>query len=416
MTEKSPNSTITNTEIEEWIEEEEDEVTLSTFEVLDDSYFKNKYQESQLKIMRSSMDWPLEYLIQVLKGSSQLNLNPDYQRRSRWDNRKKSLLIESLLLNIPIPPIYLYENEYNQYEVMDGLQRVTAVSDYFDDKFPLRGLDTWHELNGKKYSQLPNVIRLGLNRRNITSIILLAETRSIAGTDEPIDVRKALFERLNTGGEPLNPQEIRNALYNSKFNQILHEISRDRVFCKIWMIPWELTESQSMLKQLHKNALYKSMLDLEIALRVFAIRESIQIGKGGSMRLILDSCMARHLKTTEEQAEILKNEYLSCLNRWFGIFEEDTFINIRTGKPSRPLYDALMVALINNQGEDIESRKETIKYIVSELMFNDEYYEILVGRANTFDSIKERVEIATQIIRNNLSKEVAAIIHKGEAH
>ncbi|XWK88512.1 MAG: DUF262 domain-containing protein [Phormidium sp.] len=80
-----------------------------------------------------------------------MDLQPFYQRRLRWDEKKQSRLIESFLINIPVPPIILFEKEYNFYEVMDGQQRITAIRDFYENKLRLTGLELWSELNGRTY-------------------------------------------------------------------------------------------------------------------------------------------------------------------------------------------------------------------------------------------------------------------------
>src|SRR5262249_42554728 len=147
-----------------------------------------------------------------------LNLAPIYQRRARWDRKRRSLLIESFLMNIPIPPLFLFENRYNQYEVMDGRQRLETIRDFLENRFALTGMEFWKELNGLRFVDLRPAIQKGLLRRSITAVVLLAETTQ--PDESATDVRMILFRRLNTGGARLNPQELRNALYPGKFNEM----------------------------------------------------------------------------------------------------------------------------------------------------------------------------------------------------
>jgi Protein of unknown function DUF262 len=357
-----------------------------------------KYARSQLRILRTNNDWPLHYVKQTLETGDMINISPEYQRRTRWDVRTKSLLIESFLLNIPIPPVYLYEFEYSKYEVMDGLQRITAISDYFQDKYALRGLEFWKELNGLKFSRLPRVIQAGLLRRNLSAIVLLAETTQITTGDQIIDVRQALFKRLNTGGEPLNPQEIRNALYNSEFNRMLHRISREEEFCRIWRIPVGDSDNPTVQAALSKNTLYRTMLDCEIVLRVFAISESIASSEGGSIRSILDRSMIYHMEDRQAVIDVLQQQYVNILHRWYVTLGSNAFVLGDSGRVSRPLYDALMVALWRNPDVAIEDNPEQIRLDIDSALGNEVDYEILIGRGNTFESIRSRVELGRDII------------------
>jgi hypothetical protein len=127
-------------------------------------------------------------------------------------------------MNIPIPPVFLFEHEYNEYEVVDGRQRLDTLRGFLENGFALTGLEYWNELNGHRYNELPDIIKKGLLRRSLPAIVLLAETRS--PEDDDFDVRRVLFDRLNTGGEKLSPQELRNALYPGSFNKMLIQIAR----------------------------------------------------------------------------------------------------------------------------------------------------------------------------------------------
>jgi hypothetical protein len=108
-------------EVEDWFDEESDEVEEPSANFSADPAVK--YAESQLRVVRETKDCQLDYLQHALQpGREIIDISPAYQRRLRWNNKKKSLLIESFLLNIPVPPIFLFEQDYNEYEVIDGRQ------------------------------------------------------------------------------------------------------------------------------------------------------------------------------------------------------------------------------------------------------------------------------------------------------
>ncbi len=137
-------------------------------------------------------------------------------------------------MNIPVPPLFVYESALAKYEVMDGQQRITAVQDFYTNKLKLQGLEQWPELNGRIYERLPSEIRKGLDRRSISYIVLLKE--SALTTEDEALLRQEVFERLNTGGIKLSHQEIRNALYQGKFNSLLLDLAKDTTFRQIWSI------------------------------------------------------------------------------------------------------------------------------------------------------------------------------------
>ena len=138
-----------------------------------DEEINEKYLRGEVRIVTEQARYPLSTIKDMFNGKDYI-LTPDFQRRLRWDSVKQSKLIESFIINVPIPPIFLYEKEYSVYEVMDGLQRITAIKEFYEDKYALGGLEIWPELNGKKYSTLPEQVRKGIDRRYISSIILLS--------------------------------------------------------------------------------------------------------------------------------------------------------------------------------------------------------------------------------------------------
>lgn len=137
-------------------------------------------------------------------------------------------------MNVPVPPVFIYETDFNRYQVMDGLQRITAIIDFYKDCYELEELTQWPELNGKKYSQLPRKVKEGIDRRQLSVITLLKESSKSLIQEE--EMKKMVFERLNTGGVTLEDQEIRNALYNGPFNELCISLSSNDIFRKLWLI------------------------------------------------------------------------------------------------------------------------------------------------------------------------------------
>ena len=382
-------------EVEDWFdqESEEGEEPLATLP----ADAAAKYAESQLRVVRETKDYQLDYLQHALQpGREIIDILPAYQRRLRWNNKKKSLLIESFLLNIPVPPIFLFETDYNAYEVIDGRQRLDAVSSFLSNDYALTGLEYWPELNKKRFNDLPKVLQRGLLRRSLPAVVLLAETRSTG--DESIDVRRVLFDRLNTGGISLNPQELRNALYPGRLNALLVELARSGPFTTAWNIPPHTPgEETDPSEQLSSNPLYASLADAELVLRFFALRDAFSTGKG-SLRRILDRYMESHADIDEDTANAMRSDFLQLLQRLVDLFDGRPFRLPTTGRPSRPLYDALMIALGSAPEVDLVTNADTIKVSLEAALENDHEYDVLVGRGNTMAAIRARVELAGNIL------------------
>lgn len=223
-------------------------------DILNDNEINKKYEEGEIRIVTEAGAYKLEHIPGIFKNSENYKLTPDFQRKDKsWDNDKRSRLIESFIMNIPIPPIFIYEVDYNSYEVMDGLQRLSTVINFLEDKFSLQNLEKWEELNGRRYSELPSKVKQGIARRQLSTITLLKE--STEKKEEEEEMKKMVFERLNTGGVKLEEQEIRNALYDGKFNRLCIELSDNKIF-----------------KNIYKLKSNDRMEDTELVLRFFSMR------------------------------------------------------------------------------------------------------------------------------------------------
>lgn len=379
-------------EIEKWFDAE-DEVSEQATPPIS---LESKYTESQLRIVRTAMDFSLHMLKSSLADSSYINLAPQYQRRNRWDLIKRSRLIESFLMNIPVPPIFLYENKYNQYEVMDGRQRLETISEFFSNRFALKGMEFWRELDGQRFSELPSIIQRGLLRRTVSAVVLLAETNQLGTVDD--DVRMILFRRLNTGGIKLNPQELRNALYPGPFNQLIRRLARDDGFTRLWNIPARTpNEDEDPSAALANNTLYKTMADCEIVLRFFAIHDIVSADKRGSLRRILDAFMQDHANSTQEELDHYELLFRSSLSKLISAFPDNPLILPTTGRLSRSLYEALMVAVSLNTGSP-DGSPEELRSRLNAALSDPDKYDILIGRGNTIDMIKDRVKLGTKLL------------------
>lgn len=214
-----------------------------------------------------------------LHRDGEIVIQPEYQRLFRWSYEQRSRLIESILLRLPIPPIFLIENEDGVLELIDGLQRTSSVMQFLDHsvvnepELVLEGCDILNDINGMKYEDFSTSIRLGLKRTPIRAVIIKKSG------DEY--VKYEMFKRLNTGGSLLSPQEIRN--------------------CSSRMIAGG-AEFYANLQSLAANADFKAAIsrvpepeveqraDEELVLRYFAVR-SYRDNFRGNVREWLDGFM-----------------------------------------------------------------------------------------------------------------------------
>ncbi|WP_042220983.1 DUF262 domain-containing protein [Oceanobacillus manasiensis] len=368
-------------------------------EEVDHEKVNEKYQKGEVRIVTEQGRFQLT-TVQSIVESEDYILDPEFQRRHRWSIEKKSRLLESFIMNVPIPPIFLYEVDYSVYEVMDGLQRLTALYEFYSDGFALEGLEEWPELNGLKYLELPSQVRRGIDRRYLSSMILLKETARSEIEEQRL--KQLVFERINSGGERLEDQEKRNALYNGPLNRLCSELSRNEYFCWMWGIPQRTDEELGgeISKELTENPLYRKMQDVELVLRFFAFRHIDQWERVS---------LTRFLDLFLQKGNLLPNDVFKQYEELFNdtsklayqLFQEEAFCLYRKrnnkwimyNRPTKVVYDPIMYVLssyIANKEHFIEQR-EKIKEDILE--FYQENYETFGGRNTGKNDVLTRIKL-----------------------
>lgn len=378
-----------------------------------------KYERGYSRVVTETGSYKVA-LIKSIFSQTNYNLKPDYQRRITWDNKKRSKLIESLIINIPIPPIFLYEYDYDKYEIMDGLQRVSAIIDFYDNKYKLTGLEEWKELDGKKYKDLPEKIREGIDRRQLQVITLLKESAS--SIERADRIKRLVFERLNTGGVKLLPQEIRNAIYNGGGNEMCQTLSQNLVFKTLWDIPTENSidendydlqdqiEDEKLQRKLERNALYKRMYDVELVLRFFAMRNIEDFDY--ALSDVLDDTLFALNQYSEDNIKELSELFISTLVKAKSLFGDKAFrywINDSWSSPARMIYDPMMMVLSQSDiivGEtDITSNIVRLQEFYNEAIYaKDDSPEerVFNGKHQSKEDIKRRAEALDGFVRSLL--------------
>ena len=362
---------------------------------LTDEEINQKYASGEVRIVTEQARYPLDTIPSMLK-SGKYQLMPEFQRRHRWSQEQKSKLIESFIMNIPIPPIFLYEVDYSLYEVMDGLQRLTAINEFYEDKFALKNLEYWRELEGMKYSQLPKDVKRGIDRRYISSIILLKETSK--SVEQEKELKQLVFERLNSGGTKLEYQESRNALYPGEFNTLCVKLSCNEYFCKIFMIPAH-EYGGDVSPKLEKNSMYSKMKDVETVVRFFAMRflDSFDMPLKNFLDSVTEKCNSLD-KSVLNQYEELFNDTIKLAydifgEKAFGMWKKREEELEYSSTSNLFLFDPMMLVLSSmlDKKEQLINAKQSIDDGMQQLqqenpILND-------GRKNTKADIKQRVEI-----------------------
>lgn len=374
-----------------------------------------KYEKGYSRVVTENGSYKVS-LIRDTFTQANYNLHPEYQRRITWNNQKRSKLIESLIINIPIPPVFLYEYDYDKYEIMDGLQRISTIIDFYNNNFKLVGLEEWGELNGKYYKNLPEKIKEGIDRRQIQVTTLLKESANeFARADK---IKRLVFERLNTGGVKLQGQEIRNAIFNGSGNQMCFKLSSILSFRLLWDIPTPTEETDSddineyesqqiqmyddekLRKKLERHSLYKRMYDVELVLRYFAMRRIDNFTY--SLSDFLDDTLMSLNSYDDTQLALLEtsfNNAIDCAEKLFGTKAFRFFDGEKWTSPIKMIYDPIMQVLSQQDLEifqtdfSIDTNVENLKNFYID---NNEAFD---GKHQSQEEIKKRMSLLNDLIR-----------------
>jgi len=355
-------------------------------EVLDseESTVETFWEKKQRELVTSVVDYNLATLSDLIQTNA-IDLSPEYQRRFRWDSVRQSKLIESFLMNVPVPPIFLNEDVYGKYSVIDGKQRLNTIFEFLRGRLQLTGLKIFTDINGLNFDSLPQRLKTVIKTRpTLRAVIILRQS------DE--DVKFEVFQRLNTGGVHLNPQEIRNSAYTGSLNNLILELSINKQFHKLLGI-----------KKKEQSSIYQEMRDAEFVLRYFTFRESWADFSGG-MKRQLDTFMANNRYATPEYIRELKDDFLENINTVELCFGEHAFQRWLPEKKQwkklvlAALYDAQMFACRGIALNQIESKQQKILTATKRLFSNHEFRKAIDSATNSPTSFKERINIMRNTI------------------
>lgn len=294
--------------------------------------------------------------------SEDILLDPDYQRNYVWDNKKASLLVESFLLNVPIPIIYVSEEADGKWSVVDGLQRLASLTRYFRDEFKLSGLEVFQELNGVAFSKLPPKAQRTLKNGILRIIVILQESHP--------EIKYDIFQRLNRGAIKLNEQELRNCLYRGSLTTALRVWRENPLFLEVFG-----------LKSPHKR-----FYDAELLLRVLAVAEGFQPREGGvpaypnKMKSFLNDFMDRNRNLSPEEIDAAYHRLASTMERVKKVFGLPAFRRYipETGQHdtrlNRALMDAVVATFWHLSDEQVNRVSEALRNLSIELVVNDKAF------------------------------------------
>ena len=348
------------------------------------------WEKKQRELVTSVVDYNLQGLSDLVVDQA-IDLDPSYQRRLRWDEKRQSKLIESFLMNVPVPPVFLNEDEYGSYSVIDGKQRITAISNFMRGILRLQGLDIFHEVNGKTIDELPSQLQRAVRTRpTLRAVIILRQS-------DP-DVKFNVFQRLNTGGVKLNAQEIRNSAFPGLLNDRILELSIDKMFHELLGI-----------KVKTKSAIYQEMRDAEFVLRFFTFRENWSTFSGG-MKRHMDKFMEENKKAEHVTVEGMRKEFIDNINKVKDTFGEHAFRRWEPEKKSwrkhilASLYDAQMFAVQDFEINELQTYRDAILQGLKNLFSDTDFRKSIDAATNTPALFQHRIRAVRQMISDAIGR------------
>ena len=308
---------------------------------------------------------------------------PEFQRNFVWSIEQSSLLIESFLLGLPVPQIFLYVDDKNKNLVIDGQQRILSIVFYLEgyfgsesiqgkrQVFRLQGLDEHSPFANKRFSDLDEAFQRKLK---FNSVLRSINIKQLNPKEENTSVYH-IFERLNTGGTPLKPQEIRNCVFLGEFSRLLKKLNEDKNWRKI----------------LGKKTFDKHQKDVELILRIFALSKNWETYVK-PMKELLNKSMLKERKATSARVKQFANNFPKAAKIIIEKLGEKPF-HIR-GPLNSAALDSIFCSIIDN----LEQIPEEIDQRYKNLLADKEFLESTSYSTSDEAILKKRFELAERYL------------------
>ena len=342
------------------------------------------FDPEQIKIRTTPI--LIEQLVSRIRHG-EIDLTPEFQRlRGIWNSERKSRLIESLLLRIPIPVFYVAAQENDDWSVVDGLQRMSTIDDYVFGKFALEKLEYLTYLNGLKHGALPRRMQ---RRINETQLIV-----NVIEHGTPPEVMFNVFLRINTGGMTLNGQEIRHALHSGPVREFLKE----------------LAGSDEFLKATDRSVNPIRMADRECVSRFLAFRVSPPHRySANDLNQYLSNVMKKINGMSSDERDGLAKDFKKAMAAAYEIFGDDAFRKRTNMKdPRRPvsraLFEVWSVHLAGYAPEQIDvliGQREELKQRFVTLMNSDRDFDRAISYSTGVPQrVRKRFSAIGELLEN----------------
>lgn len=334
-------------------------------------------------LQTASYDYSVQFLCGLMTGSDpKIILSVPFQRQFIWKSERSSQLIESIIMNVPIPPLYFAEEETGKWLVVDGLQRLNSILTYYQNEYGLNKLEIIKELDGLKYKDLPPKTR-GLLDDGLLRVNVIKK-------DSHPDIKYDIFMRLNKGAVTLNYQELRNCLYRGTLNDTAKDLAKQN------------TDFLSILK-LKKP--HERFLDVEFVIRYFAFSKNLKQddnGKyyianyGGRLVSYINDFMNNNRDISAEDATQFQSNFNSVIAKVvaiFGIQEAFRDLSTTSTKVNKAIADFIMLSFERMEESVLISKKTEIRELLKRLLDTDTKFKKAISvRTSDTEALNYRLD------------------------
>jgi len=357
---------------------------INNFEIEEDINILEIPKEER-KLNTASYDYSVDYLVNLMQGENpRIILEVPFQRKFIWEDDRASSLIESIILNVPIPPIYLAEEEGGKWLVIDGLQRLNSLKRFYNNEFGLKKLEILKEFSepeSKFYKSLTPKAKSLLDTGLMRIVVVKKDSHK--------DIKFDIFMRLNKGGISLNYQELRNCLYRGNLNNAIKKLVENN---KEFLLINGLAHSDDRYE------------DVEFIIRYFAITNNLILNEQneysikdykGNLSKFLNEFMDINKNMSDENIRILTSKFNLVIEKVIKIFGiDDAFKDLtnKTSRKNKAIADFIMVSFEKYSLDILEKNKDKIIFLLKKLITEDnKFRESISQRTMTLSNLNYRI-------------------------
>lgn len=350
------------------------------------------YPNAEVRVTRAQ--YSTLHIKRLVEDRKELIIDPDFQRGNVWAKKQGAELVESILMGIPIPVMYLFEMRDGSKQVVDGRQRIAAILDFLNDKLILRDLKILPEYNNFKFSDLDAKMQGIFEDSQMYFYIIQPPT--------PERVKYDIFDRVNRGGTRLTNQEMRNALYRGKSTRLISELSKSEEFLRATghgISSKRQKDNYVVLRSISFYLLYKKS---EIVLK--------QNGESIEYKSDIDDFLAKMMifineKASDELIADCRAMFLRAMNNSFDIMGEDAYRFVayedENGKSrKRPINMPLFEMLVFIFSDDcVTTNKLVTRNAINKFKESYDYQKMLMSNVDSSTNVTERFTTALKLIK-----------------